>query len=335
MQQPNSPLPSSSRVPFSVQTLGGKGPNPADVGWLWHGLLAPGRLTLLTSLWKSGKTTMLAILLARMKNGGTLLGLPVCPAKALILSEENPTLWSMRCDHLALGDHIGVISMPFGGTKASQSDWKALIDHCAAELGPEGGRLLVIDTVATLMPVGVETNADCMVRALAPLRLIAQQGIAVWLMHHPHKAAAKAGQWSRGTGSLPASVDIVLEMQPCRPDDYTDRRRVLLGMSRHEETPRRLVIELNSAADDYRVLPETTDVDFDNAWSAIRRVLSKSDAPQSAAAILRRWPPHLAPPSRATLHRWLARAVERNLLRCEPGARANAPYQYWLPETKE
>src|SRR5207249_5540967 len=33
--------------------------------WLWHGLLGPGKLTLLTSLWKSGKTTLLAHLLAR------------------------------------------------------------------------------------------------------------------------------------------------------------------------------------------------------------------------------------------------------------------------------
>jgi hypothetical protein len=36
--------------------------------WLWHGYLAPGKVTLLTSEWKSGKTTLTAHLFARMAN---------------------------------------------------------------------------------------------------------------------------------------------------------------------------------------------------------------------------------------------------------------------------
>jgi AAA domain len=34
--------------------------------WLWHGFLGPGKVTLLTSQWKSGKTTLVSLLLARM-----------------------------------------------------------------------------------------------------------------------------------------------------------------------------------------------------------------------------------------------------------------------------
>jgi hypothetical protein len=37
-------------------------------------------------------------------------------------------------------------------------------------------------------------------------------------------------------------------------------------------------------------------------------------------------------PSRATLQRWLVRAVERQLVRCEATGRRNAPYLYWLAE---
>jgi hypothetical protein len=33
---------------------------PTDRPWLWHGYLAPGALTLLTSQWKSGKTTLIS-----------------------------------------------------------------------------------------------------------------------------------------------------------------------------------------------------------------------------------------------------------------------------------
>src|SRR5439155_6170076 len=114
----------------------------------------------------------------------------------------------------------------------------------------------------------------CMVRALAPLRRLAEQGVAVWLMHHPHKGKSRAGQWSRGTGSLPASVDIVLEMHPIRAADPYDRRRLLLAHSRHEETPRRLLIEWTADGTDYRALADPLDEDFDLASQAIRQVLS-------------------------------------------------------------
>ncbi len=45
------------------------------VEWLWHGFVARGNVTLLTSLWKAGKTTLISLLLARRKAGGMLAGL--------------------------------------------------------------------------------------------------------------------------------------------------------------------------------------------------------------------------------------------------------------------
>jgi hypothetical protein len=102
-----------------------------------------------------------------------------------------------------------------------------------------------------------------------------------------------------------------------------------------EDTPRRLVIEWTADGGDYRVLAEATDVEFERGWSAMRLVLSAGEAPQTAAAMLRNWPTHCPPPSRATLHRWLARGVERQWLCCEASSRRNAPYCYWLPQAEE
>ena len=333
MRMSNQPqVPPSSR--FRLQSLGEPGPISSELTWLWRGLLAPGQLTLLTSLWKSGKTTLLSLLLARMKDGGELLGLPVRPATALILSEENSSHWQTRRQRLTFGQQTHVISQPFIG-KPSDAEWGALIDHSANVLGTEGGRLLVVDTVSTLFPKGAETNADCMVRALAPLRRVAALGIAVWLMHHPRKGKLLAGQWARGTGSLPACVDIVLEMHAFRDDDLYDRRRLLSGRSRHEETPRRLLIELLADGTDYRVIAEEPDEDFERAWSAICMVLSDYEDPQTATDIMRAWPAISAPPSRATLQRWLARAVQGQLLCYEATNRKNAPYRYWLREAEQ
>lgn len=86
---------------------------------------------------------------------------------------------------------------------------------------------------------------------------------------------------------------------------------------------------------DYRFLADPPDDDFERAWQAIRLVLPDFEDPQAASEILHTWPPNSPPPSRATLHRWFARAVERQLVCCEATKRRNAPYLYWLAEGEE
>lgn len=74
--------PASAFSPTSL-LWGGDSLNTSSDGthWLWHGYLARGALTLLTSQWKSGKTTLVSLLLARMQTGGDLAGAPLLPAK--------------------------------------------------------------------------------------------------------------------------------------------------------------------------------------------------------------------------------------------------------------
>ena len=69
---------------------------PTSPDWLWQGFLAKGNMTLLTSLWKAGKTTLLSMLLSRRHQGSTLAGLPVKPGKAIVISEEPLQLWADR-----------------------------------------------------------------------------------------------------------------------------------------------------------------------------------------------------------------------------------------------
>jgi hypothetical protein len=85
------------------------------MNWLWRDFLAPGQLTWLTSLWKSGKTTLLSILLSRLEDDCELLGTPVRSAKALVVSEEDQALWQIRRERLVSGKHIGLISRPLAG----------------------------------------------------------------------------------------------------------------------------------------------------------------------------------------------------------------------------
>src|SRR5262245_14075464 len=83
-----------------------KSPGEARRDWLWQGYLLPGAVTLLTSVWKSGKTTLLSVLLSRLKSGGVLGGLPVRAARAVVVSEEGPELWWGRGRSLNFDGHV-------------------------------------------------------------------------------------------------------------------------------------------------------------------------------------------------------------------------------------
>src|SRR2546422_167373 len=108
--------------PLPVPTPLFHGMSPAHLGalppaqpWLWTGYLAPGHITLLTSIWKCGKTTLIAALLSRMGAGGTLAGQAVAAGKAVIVSEESPQHWSTRATTFDFGTHVGFLCRPFTG----------------------------------------------------------------------------------------------------------------------------------------------------------------------------------------------------------------------------
>ena len=63
-------VPSKSFEALQMDRLCDAGINKPAIDWLWQGYLARGSLTLLTSLWKAGKTTLLTGLLQRLGSGG-------------------------------------------------------------------------------------------------------------------------------------------------------------------------------------------------------------------------------------------------------------------------
>ena len=54
---------------------------------LWAGYLTPGDITLLTSRWKTGKTTLLCGLLRAVGPGAAFLDRPTRPSRVWVVSE--------------------------------------------------------------------------------------------------------------------------------------------------------------------------------------------------------------------------------------------------------
>src|SRR5215510_3794406 len=216
--------------------------------WLWDGFLAQGNLTLLTSLWKSGKSTLIALLLDRRREGGQLLGRAVRPGGTVVVTEESPELWAMRRRRLSFGPRACFIHRPFKEIPDLPT-WRAFMDHLLELHKEHGIDLVIIDPAINFLPCN-ENNAASQMKALHEVRRLLLSGIAVLVLHHPAKGDPKLGQAARGAGALPSFADILLEMRipPGNPDT---RRRRLYGFARYEETPKQLLAELNGERTDY------------------------------------------------------------------------------------
>jgi hypothetical protein len=297
--------------------------------WLWHGFVAPGNLTLLTSLWKSGKTTLLALLLSRRKQGGSLAGLAVKAGKTLVVSEEPQALWTERARQFDFGGRVCFFCQPFRHV-ARPEEWQALLDRLLTLGTQHGIDLAVIDPLAPYLRQ--ENQAQSMLQTLLPLGALTRGGMAVMLLHHPAKGHRQLGQAARGSGALLGHVDISIEMRHPGGDPLTRRRR-LLALSRHAETPRQLLIELNAEATEYVAVAEQQEEDG-ALWEALRLVLE--DAPQKLTRqdIRDEWPPDFAKPSTQTLWRWLDRGVQAGQILCEGSGRKADPFRYWLGATE-
>ena len=207
---------------------------PLAADWLWHGFLAKNNITLLTSLWKAGKTTLLSLLLSRRALGGTLAGLPVTPGKTIVITEEPMTLWAERSRRLNFGNNVCFLSQPFR-TVPTLQQWQSLLDRVRTLHDQHTFDLAVVDPLAPFCPA--ENHARGMMDFLYPLTALARQGLAVFLLHHPGKGDKPLGQAARGSGALLAHVDISIEMR--HPGgDFLTRRRRFIAFSRHPETPR-------------------------------------------------------------------------------------------------
>lgn len=97
------------------------------VEWIWQGYLARGSVTLLTSQWKAGKTTLVSVLLARLASGGQLAGLPVTKSKAAIVSEERLENWRRRGERLAFGSNLVFFCRPFSA-RPTRETWSRYDD---------------------------------------------------------------------------------------------------------------------------------------------------------------------------------------------------------------
>jgi hypothetical protein len=300
----------------------------APLEWICTGLIAPGNVTLLTSQWKAGKTTLLCVLLGLRVKGGSLAGLEVRPGKTVVICEEAIELWARRVEEYKLGDSVCFIPRPFKAIP-TQEEWKTLIDRVLTIRGTHGVDLVAIDPLAPFMRC--ENQARSMLETLLPLGELQHAGMAELLLHHPGKGEFRLGQAARGSGALLGHVDVSIEMRHPGGDPLTRRRRLFI-FSRHRASPRQLTMELDEAGTTYSLVPEEALEPFEASWEPIRLVLTEAPQKLTRQDILMEWPPDFEKPNTGSVWRLLDRAVQQGQVQVEGSGRKGDPLRYWLVE---
>ncbi len=216
-----------------------------DVDWIWTGYIAKGLKTEISAFWKAGKTTLLIELINCILSGKPLAGQETKPAKIYIISEEATIHWIKRRDEKNLSGFF--INCKPIQRKLNRKEWEEYLKNLGEYCKKEQFDLVVFDTISDFWPVDKENDAIEVKDALRPLNYLTETNIAVLLIHHFNREGAREGGAGRGSGALPADVDIIIDFFRYNPNDDLDTCRVLKGgNSRFDETPREIVIKLTN-----------------------------------------------------------------------------------------
>ena len=293
--------------------------------WVWEGVVALEGVTLLSAPEKTGKTTLLSLLLDRRREGGQLLGRVVQPGRTILCSEENHRLWALRQPPLNFGSQLEY-HRPMG-FNPSPGRWRRYIDHLL-DLPQDSFDLLVIDTVMSFLPAA-QNNPGGLRKALNELRVIAGLPAGVLLLHQTSAARTR----SRARGPLTAFADILIDLQ-APGGDRRLRRRDVHGVGRYPGTLEHVAAELNPEGTDYLLLPDGPPQAGFASLETVRQLLSQSAAPLTRQEILDRWPASEPRPHVDSLWRTLTRGCEQGVfVRSGEGTRAEA-FRYGLAQAE-
>lgn len=183
------------------------------------GLLGEGRLAAFYGAPKSGKTFLVSHLALCVALGWSFFGRPVLQGAVLYVAAEGADglknrLIGARIKHrIPAGSDVPFAIIPVAVNLGPAGEDVPKVIAAAAELAQTSGhpvRIIVLDTLARVMPGADENSVADMGATLARADRIAKEsGATVILVHHAGKAA-DAGP--RGSTALPGALDTIVRV---------------------------------------------------------------------------------------------------------------------------
>jgi len=255
----------------------------AAVPWIAAPWLAKGALTEVDAKIKLGKTTWILHMVRNILDGELFLGIPTVESKVVVLTEQNDTSFRAalgKADLLGREDlfvlsHHDVRGVP----------WPSIVEGAVAKAVEIGATVLIVDTFGPWAGLAgdSENDAGAGLAAIAPLQAAAaQNGLAVIIIRHERKGSGEVGESARGSTAIGGAVDVIVSLRRLGSLDKHPTRRRLLALSRFDETPAELLIDLTETG--YVIVPpEEADDAKSEAKSAEQRTKVLDKLPSTHA----------------------------------------------------
>jgi hypothetical protein len=257
--------PKRARLNGHVPTVNGhvgsgKAP-PAPLAWLtaaqiadmedeaitWHayGLLGGGLITELDGKVKqSGKTTLALAMVRSILAGQEFLGLETVYAPIVYLSEQSGPSFKRNLKRAGLLGRADLHVLLWN--RAIGQRWDYVVDQARLRAREVGAKVLIVDTLSQWSGIrgDSENSSGAAMVVMEPVQQAAADGLAVLLCRHDRKSGGDVGDSGRGSSAYAGAVDVVMHLQRTPAGLGHERQRLLEGISRFEETPTNLMIEL-------------------------------------------------------------------------------------------
>jgi len=248
---------------------------PAEVEWIARPWFAKGCITEIDGKIKAGgKTTWVSHAAGRIAVGEPFMGQPTTKTKILFLTEQPPTSFRKVLERANLEDQDDVVVLHWYDTAGFE--WPEVAQAAIAHAFAIGAGLLIIDTLGQFAGIkgDGENNAGAAQEAMKPLQEAAAKGLGVGFTRHERKGGGEVGEAGRGSSAFGGAVDIILSIR--RAEGNTRPTvRVIESLSRFDETPDKLVIELTE--DGYRSLGDASAFAEKEAMAAIVDLLPTTE----------------------------------------------------------
>ncbi|OGY23839.1 MAG: hypothetical protein A2172_05395 [Candidatus Woykebacteria bacterium RBG_13_40_15] len=284
-----------------------------DIDWIWEGFIAKGHITLLSALWKSGKTTLVAELLKAIQEAKPLAGQTTKKVRTLIVTEESKNMWYRRKEDHDLTLDIWIVPRPVN-RRLSYIEWVKFINEVLDFAKNEGIELVVLDTISTFWSVTNENDASDVGAALLPLTSVTEEGMGVLMVHHFRKSGGEEGTAARGSGALGSYVDILVDFSRMDKEDPKSTKRVIKTYSRFDETPIEVVLEYLN--DEYVTLGTIKEVRREAKLGVVINILEKKKEGLTVSEIVENWDEDLygKPKKKRSVSDYISELLEKGVV---------------------
>jgi hypothetical protein len=305
---------------------------PAVTEWVARPWVAKGAITEVDGKIKAGgKTTWVTHMARKILDGEPFMGEPTTKTKAIFLTEQSPASFRKALERANLLEREDLLILHWHDARSAT--WHDVAQAAVEKAIEVGAGILFVDTLGQFAAIrgDGENNAGVAQEAMRPLQEAAARGLAVVLTRHERKGGGEVGESGRGSSAFGGAVDVILSIR--RGEGNTRPTvRIIESLSRYDETPSKLVIELTN--DGYRSLGDATAFAEKEATSAILELLpSKEDNAMKTNALLDKLNEQGIKRTVATDA--LTKLANSGTVRRIGAGKKGNPYRYYKPVSEE